>query len=156
MADLYVHGVVIKEGGSEIRQIRSPNQSVIGIVGTAPASTELKPNVPRAYFKKKAALEAIFPSGSSGIKGSLHEAVVGIFDQLEATIVLVKSASNSDGDVIKAIESLAEAQSVTDQKPKILIAPGYGNTNPQPAANPPADPTPNPEPDPTPLSRRRS
>jgi phage tail sheath protein FI len=137
MAELYVHGVVIKEGGSEVRQIRSPNQSVIGMVGTAPASTALKDNVPAVYFKKKAALEAVFPANASGEKGTLYNAVIGIYDQLEGTVVLVKSKSDSQEDLLKAIEVLVDSQSLVDQKPKIILAPGFGNTNPAPSvANP--------------------
>ncbi|MDQ3232504.1 MAG: hypothetical protein M3Q07_11835 [Pseudobdellovibrionaceae bacterium] len=153
MADLYVHGVVIKEGGSEVRQIRSPNQSVIGMVGTAPSSTVLKDNVPSVFLKKKSAIEAVYPADAKGDKGTLYDAVVGVYDQLEATVVLIKSASVSEADLIKAVEILADAESLVGHKPKIILAPGFGNTNP-PAPTP--TPTPDPDSDDPPLESNRN
>lgn len=131
MADGYVHGIVIKEGSGEIRTIRSPSPYVVGLVGTAPSSaTTLKNEEPTVFFKKKAAFDAIDPGGLAADKGTLHDAVFGAFEQTDATVVLVRAKSASDADIMSAIEKLTEAESVTGYKPKIIAAPGFGNSNP--------------------------
>jgi phage tail sheath protein FI len=138
MADINIHGIEIVSGGKEIRTIRSPNQAVVGIVGTASSRTTLKAATPEAFTKSKAALAAIFPEGASGEKGSLYDGVAGVFEQGDGVVVVSMAASASNDDVIKAVESLLDAESVTGFKPKIICAPGLGNTIPtvQPS-NPP-------------------
>jgi phage tail sheath protein FI len=127
MADGYVHGIVIKEGSGEVRTIRSPSPSVVGLVGTAVAAgTTLKALVPEVFFKENAALEAVYPSGSSGPKGSLHQALRGVYEQTDATVVVVRAQSDSDADIMAAIEKLEDAEALTGFKPKILAAPGFG------------------------------
>jgi len=134
--DGYVHGIVVKEGGAGVQAIRSPSQAVVGIVGTAPGSTTLPTNTPTSFLGKKAAIEAIVPKGASGKPGTLYAAVLGVYEQTPARIVLVRSASESDADILKAIDALLDAESVTGFKPKILIAPGFGNTNPVDSSTP--------------------
>lgn len=127
MADGYVHGIVIKEGTGEVRTIRSPSPSVVGIVGTTAATgTTLKVGVPEVFFKDNAALEAVYPSGSIGPKGSLYYALLGVYEQADATVVVVRAQSGSDADIMAAIEKLEDAESLTGFKPKILAAPGFG------------------------------
>ncbi|MDQ3234230.1 MAG: hypothetical protein M3Q07_20680 [Pseudobdellovibrionaceae bacterium] len=137
MANGYVHGIVIKKGSGEIRMIRSPSPYVVGLVGTAlAAKTTLKNEEPTVFFKKKAALDAIDPDGSGADKGSLHEAVIGVYEQTDATVVLVRAKSTSDADIMSAIEKLTEAESVTGYKPKIIASPGFGNVNPADGTQP--------------------
>ncbi len=138
---LYVHGIIISQGTGEAQEIRSPTASVVGIVGTAPSSSELTANLPAAFLGKKAALDAIFPAGSSGARGTLYEAVIGVQEQGLARMVLVRAGSDSQADIMKAIEALPSSKSVTGYKPKILIVPGLGYGIPP-------DPTPNPTPTP--------
>jgi phage tail sheath protein FI len=135
---LYVHGIIINQATGEAQEIRSPSSSVVGIVGTAPQSKDLKANVPAAFLGKKAALDAIYPEGSKGDKGSLHGAVIGVQEQGLVRMVLVRSESDKQADIIKAIEALPSAKSVTGHKPKILIVPGLGNTITSEVASPPA------------------
>lgn len=168
MADSYVHGVVIKEGTGEIRAIRSPSPYVLGIVGTAPSSRVLAPETPAVFYKKKSALDAVFPSDGKDGRGTLYDAVIGAYEQADATAVLIRAKSGKTEDIISAIEKLADAESMTGFKPKILLVPGFGNTNLQPAPIPPAPaptppapvppgpaPTPDPDPNPNPLRSAR-
>lgn len=149
---LYVHGIIISQGTGEAQEIRSPSTSIVGIVGTAPASRELTVNFPATFLGKKAALDAIYPEGSTGDKGTLYESVIGVQEQGLARVVLVKSASNSQADILKAIDALPMAKSLTGYKPKILIAPGVGSEVTQSTVNPAPNPT--PAPDPTPENNR--
>ena len=131
MADQgYVHGILVKEGSGEVQIVRSPGQSIVGIVGTAPQSTTLKDNIPAAFLGRKAALAAIYPDGAKGDKGSLYDAVIGVQDQTPARMILIKAKSSGDADILSAIDTLADAESVTGFKPKILIASGFGSSNP--------------------------
>jgi hypothetical protein len=65
-------------------------------------------------------------------------------------MVLVKSASESQADILKAIDALPMAKSVTGHKPKILIVPGFGSEITQATVNPAPTPNPAPSPNPTP------
>ena len=136
MAEGYVHGIVIKEGSGEVRAIRSPNQSVVGIVGTAPSST-LSVEIPTVFFKKKDALSAIYPEKATGQRGTLYQALIGVNEKSDSTTIVVRAKSESDADIGAAIDKLLDAESVTGYKPKIILAPGFGNSNPK--ATPPAD-----------------
>lgn len=140
---LYVHGIIISQGTGEAQEIRSPSASVVGIVGTAPSSRDLLANVPAAFLGKKAALDAVFPPGSSGGRGTLYDAVIGVQEQGPSRMVLVRATSDSQADIMKAIDALPSAKSVTGYKPKILIVPGLGFEIPSTPA-----PTPNPTPAP--------
>lgn len=148
----YVHGIVVNQNTGAVETFRSPAVNIVGIVGTAPESKVLKANEPAAFPGKKEALAAIYPEGAKGEKGTLYSSVIGVQEQTTARVVLVRSASDSQADVIKAIDAFLNAKSVTGFKPKILIAPGFGNKNlddPAPAPSPAL--TPNPAPDPAPV-----
>jgi hypothetical protein len=145
----YVHGIVVNQNTGAIETFRSPAVNIVGIVGTAPGSTVLKPGEPQAFLGKKAALAAIYPEGAAGGKGTLYNSVIGVQEQTTARVILVRSASDSQADVINAIDGFLNAKSITGFKPKILIAPGFGNKNLDDSL--PA-PTPNPTPDPAPVS----
>lgn len=136
MGDAYVHGIVVKEGSGQVQVIRSPSQSVVGIVGTAPQSKLLIDNTPVAFSGKKPALEAAYPAGSSGDRGSIYDGIVGVHEQTPAQLVLIKAKSDKESDIFAAIDALLEAESVTGFKPKILVAPGLGNFNPSVSPTP--------------------
>ncbi len=150
----YIHGIVVNQNTGVVETFRSPAVNIVGIVGTAPESKMLKVNEPAAFLGKKEALAAIYPEGAKGGKGTLYNSVIGVQEQTAARVVLVRSASDSQADVIKAIEAFLNAKSITGFKPKILIAPDFGNKNlddPGPAPAPTPAPTPNPTPDPAPV-----
>ncbi len=141
----YVHGIVVNQNTGAVETFRSPAVNIVGIVGTAPESKVLKANEPAAFLGKKEALAAIYPEGAKGDKGTIYHAVIGVQEQTTARVVLVRSASDSQADITKAIEAFLNAKSVTGFKPKILIVPGFGNKNLEDSGSPP---TPNPTPDP--------
>jgi hypothetical protein len=147
---LYVHGIIISQATGEAQEIRSPSTSVVGIVGTAPAGKDLTVNFPRDFLGKKAALDAIYPEGATGDRGTLFDAVIGIQEQGLARVVLVKSASGSQADILRAIDALPMAKSVTGHKPKILIVPGFGSEVREGAVNLAPEPNPTPSPNPAP------
>jgi hypothetical protein len=130
MADAgYVHGIVVNQNTGTVETFRSPAVNIVGIVGTAPGSVVLKANEPAAFLGKKAALTAIYPEGAKGEKGTLYNSVIGVQEQTSARVVLVRAASDSQADIMMAIEAFLDARSITGLKPKILIAPGFGNVN---------------------------
>ncbi len=133
MAGEYVHGIVIEEGTGELRRFTTGAQDVIGLVGTAPHSTVLENNTPKVYFSKKTALKDIKGEVSDSVidKGSLYQSINDIYSQGNHTVVIVKSASDNQEDIVAAIEALADAESVTSYKPKILCAPGHLGNTPQ-------------------------
>jgi hypothetical protein len=121
--------------------VTSPSQSIVGIVGTAEGITTLQDEVPKAFFKKKEALEALKPPTGKE-PGSLHFAVLGVHDQTEDVIVLVKAKSNSESDMQSAVNALLDAESVTGYKPKVFIATQLGTETSATPVNPagPTDP----------------
>ncbi len=133
MVGEYVHGIVIEEGTGELRRFTTGAQDVIGLVGTAPHSTVLEKNTPKVYFSKKTALKDIKGEASDSVidKGSLYQSINDIYSQGNHTVVIVKAASDNQEDIITAIEALADAESVTSYKPKILCAPGHLGSIPQ-------------------------
>ncbi len=148
----YVHGIVVNQNTGAVETFRSPAVNIVGIVGTAPESKVLKANEPAAFLGKKEALAAIYPEGAKGDKGTLYHAVIGVQEQTTARVILIRSASDSQADIMTAIEGFLNAKSMTGFKPKILIAPGFGNKNlDDPAPAPTPAPTPNPTPDPAPV-----
>ncbi len=141
MSEGYVHGIVVVSGTKEVRIIRTPNQSAVGAVGTAPRSSNtVKEEVPIAFYSKKEALESIYQSGEP--KGTLYDALRGIYDQGEPTVVVVKAKSEAPADIEAAIEKLLDAESITGIKPKVLVAAGHTGNIPTAAA--PVAPTPSP------------
>jgi phage tail sheath protein FI len=124
MAIDYLHGIEIRKDASGIRSIQSVATSVIGLVGTTD-NKSLKPEIPKAFFRRKDALDAI-----KG-KGTLEKAVVGIYDQAGATLLIIRAKSSLVADVSAACEKLLQAESMTGFKPKILCAPGFTHQMPE-------------------------
>lgn len=133
MADAYVHGIVINPSKNEIRLVRSPPQDVIGVVGTAPEADQgFVVDTPAVVFKKDEAISKVYRKDSTGEKGSLYDAIVGIYAQADATVVMVRAKSDSTEDISSALEKLLNAESSLGYKPKIICHPGFGHTLIQP------------------------
>ncbi|SMF81651.1 hypothetical protein [Pseudobacteriovorax antillogorgiicola] len=129
----YVNGIVIEESSGEIRTITTGSQSVIGLVGTAPhAAASLEANVPKAFRSRAKALADVLPPGKEGEtdKGTLYGSLLQIYEQGGASVVVVRAASDSNSDVMTAIDALLTAESATGLKPKILAAPGHSGIIP--------------------------
>ncbi|MDQ3235599.1 MAG: hypothetical protein M3Q07_27635 [Pseudobdellovibrionaceae bacterium] len=162
----YLNGIRVVKGGDEVRIILTPNQAVVGVVGTAPKASEavLPAETPVVFFKKKDALDAILPDPKQATKeeekGTLHASVEAIFNQRTRTVIVVRSKSESTDNLLKAIEKLLEAEALTNYKPKILCAPGHTAQiptdvpTPTPVPTPENDPVPTPENDPVPTPLR--
>ena len=142
MANEYVHGIRVVKGAEGARIVLTPNQSVVGIVGTAPKSRALSIETPIAFHKESEALEAIFPLGSTGDRGSLFQSVKAIYAQGSGSIVIIRAKSESTADIIAAISRFPEAEALTGLKPKILCAPGHtGNLPKSPSTTPSSSPS---------------
>jgi phage tail sheath protein FI len=122
----YVHGIRVVKGDGEVRVVLTPNQAIVGVVGTADAPSEaLAIDTPVAYLKKETALNAIRPSPETPDTGTLYASVRAIFAQGARVVVVVRSQSGSVSDLQRAIEKLLQAEAVTSYKPKLLCAPGH-------------------------------
>ena len=134
----FLHGVEVVEIDSGARPIQTVRSSVIGLVGTAPeaeaASFPLNTPVLIAGSRTEAA--------ALGAKGTLPQAIDGIFDQAGALVVVVRVADDKDAakltsNVIGGVDSktaqrtglqaLLDASSVVAAEPRILIAPGFSH-----------------------------
>ncbi len=146
----YLHGIKVVKGGGDVRVILTPNQAVVGVVGTADqAQNQIEIEKPIVFFKRETALAAIRPDLSKVDKGTLYHSVRAIFNQGANTVVVIRAKSDSVADITAAIEKLLEAEAVTNYKPKIICAPGHTANIPS-AATPAPTPLPAPAPLPTP------
>ncbi len=142
----YVHGIRVVKGEGEIRVVLTPNQAVVGVVGTAQnPDSKLEFEKPVAFLKKEEALKTIRPDSAKPDNGTMYPSVKAIFTQGARIVVVVRAKSDSAKDVSTAIEKLLEAEALTNHKPKILCAPGHTAVIPSVA---PLNPTPNPIPSP--------
>lgn len=147
----FLHGVEVIEIDAGPRPIQTVKSSVIGIVGTAPdadaAAFPLNTPVLVAGSRKEAA--NLDTTGDR--KGSLPNALDGIFDQIGAVVVVVRVEEGADeaetlANVIggvnagdgnfEGVHALLGAESVVGVSPRILIAPGFTHQRPGGLANP--------------------
>lgn len=132
MATTFLHGVEALELDTGIRPIRTVRSAVIGLVGTAPEAdaTVFPLNQPVLIPGSRAI------AGKLGATGTLPGAMDGIFDQIGATVVVVRveeganetaTMSNIVGTSTSytGVHALLRAESDLGVTPKILIAPGF-------------------------------
>ena len=132
MTTNFLHGVEVVELTSGVRPIQTVRSAVIGIIGTAPAADA-------ATFPVN---EPVLISGSRakaaklGTTGSLPSAIDGIFQQIGATVVVVRVTEGADeaatltnvvGNQAQqtGVWAFTKSESVLGLSPKILCAPGY-------------------------------
>lgn len=156
MANL--HGVNVLEISSGTRPIESVNSAVIGVIGTAPGADSvafpLNTPVVIAGSRYESAKLDVTTDKTGG--GTLPYALDGIFDQIGATVVVVRVEEGADeaatlvnviGSVdaqtgqYLGIQAFLAAESITGQVPRILCAPGFTHQRPEdeggnPASNP--------------------
>ena len=92
MTASFLHGVEVLELDTGIRPIRTVRSAVIGIIGTAPqADAAVYPlNTPVLVAGNRTM------AGQLGQTGTLPSAMDGIFDQIGATVVVVRVDEGAD------------------------------------------------------------
>ena len=143
MTTSFLHGPEVIELNSGIRPIRTVTSAVIGLAGTAPnCDTSAFPLDTPVLVSGNRTLAAKLGAG-----GSLPTALDGIFDQIGATVVVIRVAEGADEAAtlvnlvgsstgFTGVHGFMAAESVVGVIPKILIAPGFthqqtgGNANP--------------------------
>lgn len=143
MTTSFLHGPEVLEITSGVRPIRTVTSAVIGLAGTAPnADVSVFPlNTPVLISGSRT------KAAKLGTTGSLPSAIDGIFDQIGATIVVVRVDAGADDDAtitnlvgsatgFTGVHGFMAAESVCGVIPKVLIATGFthqqtgGNANP--------------------------
>lgn len=131
MPSNFLHGVEVVELTQGVRPIQTVRSAVIGVIGTAPDSTGTFP-----------LNEPVLVSGSRlkaadlGTTGTLPGAVSAIFNQIGATLIVVRVAEGADeaatlanvaGDSATQTGAWAflKAESALGLSPKVLCAPGW-------------------------------
>jgi phage tail sheath protein FI len=143
MTTTFLHGVEVLELDIGIRPIRTVRSAVIGLVGTAPEAdaTVFPINEPVLIPGSRAI------AGQLGTTGTLPAAMDGIFDQVGATVVVVRveeganemaTMSNMVGisTAYTGVHALLKAETSLGVTPKILIAPGFTHQRVEDSENP--------------------
>jgi phage tail sheath protein FI len=143
MTTTFLHGVEVLELDTGIRPIRTVRSAVIGLVGTAPEAdaTVFPLNQPVLVPGSRAI------AGKLGSTGTLPGAMDGIFDQIGATVVVVRvedgaaeldTMANVVGNstAYTGVYGLLKAESDLGVTPKLLIAPGYTHQRIEDSENP--------------------
>ena len=137
MTENYLHGIELVETTDGTRPIRTAKSSVIGLIGTAPDATDDA----KAAFPLNTPVLIASPNAADGIgeTGTLKAALDGIFDQVGATVVVVRveagtgdaadatTLTNIAGDATAGtgVHAFLGAESVVGVTPRILCAPEF-------------------------------
>lgn len=132
MTTTFLHGVEVLELDTGIRPIRTVRSAVIGLVGTAPEADAIAFPLNQPVLIPGSRSTA----GLLGSTGTLPPAMDGIFDQVGATVVVVRveqganetaTIANVVGNALNytGVHALLKAESDLGVTPKILIAPGF-------------------------------
>ena len=94
MTTSFLHGVEVLELDTGIRPIRTVRSGVIGLIGTAPQAdaTVFPLNPPVLVAGNRVLAQKL------GSTGTLRPAIDGIFDQIGATVVVVRVDEGADED----------------------------------------------------------
>jgi phage tail sheath protein FI len=148
MTESFLHGVNVIEVTSGTRTIRTAKSSVIGLIGTAPSANET------AFPLNKPVLIAGSQKEASklGETGTLLPAISAIFDQVGATVVVIRVAESENTDPelkasetlqniiggvdsatgeYKGIQAFLSSESTVHVTPRILIAPNFTHELPK-------------------------
>ena len=145
----FLHGIEVKELDVGPRPISGASASVIGLVGTAEVEDDgLEPNLPVLIPGTRKAIDKYFPiieekpakkkddkkdeepaDGDDVFSenNTIRDALNGILDQAGAMVVVVRAKSKKDEDIKNAIEALKGAESIVNQTPRLLVAPGFSH-----------------------------
>lgn len=148
MTQSFLHGVQVVDVSDGDRTVTVASTSVIGIVGTAPnADPNVFPlNTPVLCAGSKTMAASLTALSTASDNGTLPDAIDSIFKQALAVLVIVRVAEGPTGandpetlaNVLgginavngqyEGIQALLAAQSIAGVKPRILIAPGFTQT----------------------------
>jgi uncharacterized protein len=143
MATTFLHGVEVLELDTGLRPIRTVRSAVIGLVGTAPEADATTFPLNRPVLIPGSRVLA----GRLGSTGTLPGAMDGIFDQIGATVVVVRveeganeldTIANVVGNftAYTGVHALLKAEADLGVTPKILIAPGFTHQRIEDTENP--------------------
>lgn len=143
MADTFLHGVEVVNGGTATNPISTVATSIIGIVGTAPDAdvTTFPLNTPVLIAGSQATAAKLDTTGDG--LGTLPDALDSILKQAGAVVVVVRvDEGTSDNETLAnvlggvdantgqylGLQAFLAAQSILGFAPRILIAPGFTQT----------------------------
>ena len=128
----FLHGVEVVELTQGVRPIQTVRSAVIGVLGTAPnADASVFPlDTPVLISGSRA------KAAKLGTSGTLPGAMTAIFNQIGATVVVVRVAEGADeaatvtnaaGDAVAGtgVWAFLAAESAVGLSPKLLCAPGF-------------------------------
>ncbi|QSH40922.1 phage tail sheath subtilisin-like domain-containing protein [Lentisphaerota bacterium ZTH] len=138
MPGQFLHGVELIEIDGGVRPIKTVKSSVIGLIGTAPEAKDedfpLNTPVP--------VIGSLTAAAKLGKKGTLYQAIQGIFEQVGAMVVVIRVAEDNESTktisnivggaddktgAYTGIKAFLDAKAVTQLEPRILIAPGFSH-----------------------------
>lgn len=139
MSEDFLHGVETLEVSDGARTITTTKMSVIGIVGTAPDADPDKFPLNTPVLVAGNSTEAAYLDTVGDKKGTLPNAVDGIFDQIGAAVTIIRVDEGADEAATMTnlvggtgvdgnytgVHALKSAKSVVGYKPRILLVPGY-------------------------------
>ncbi len=137
--DQFLHGVEVVEIDTGTRPIRTARASVIGLIGTAPNADPVKwpLNTPVLIAGRQS------DAAGLGLIGTLPAAIDDIFDQCGAMVVVIRVAEDADAAAQQSaiiggvdgvtgaylgIKAFLDAQGRVGVSPRILVAPGFSQT----------------------------
>lgn len=132
MTTNFLHGVEVVELTSGVRPIQTVRSAVIGLIGTAPtADAAAFPLDTPVLISGSRALAA-----KLGTSGTLPAAMDGIYQQIGATVIVVRvDAGANDAAAIANVAgnntaqtgvwAFTKAESLLGLSPKVLCAPGF-------------------------------
>ena len=137
MSTDYLHGIETLEISDGIRPIQTVRSSVIGLIGTAPDADAAVFPLNTPVLLPGSPLKA----AGLGDNGTLKDAVDGIYDQVGATVVVIRVEEGADqnetfdnilGDITMqtGVHAFRTAEAVVKVTPRILIAPGFTSIRP--------------------------
>ncbi|ODN41548.1 phage tail sheath subtilisin-like domain-containing protein [Piscirickettsia litoralis] len=135
MTTQFLHGVEVQEVDDGVRPIKTIKSSVIAIVGTAPEAKAEDFPVDTPVLISGSRIKA----AKLGTQGTLPLALQVIFDQVGASVVVVRVDEGADDaatlvNVIggtdaegnrSGIQTLLNCDAVCHVKPRIVLAPGF-------------------------------
>lgn len=135
----FYHGVTVTVVDDGTRPIELPASSIIGLVGTYdPTKGKALPNKPTLITRLSEGIKQFGVNDGEGVY-TIPQALQAIYDQASCVVVVIgvpvgeteaETINNINGGINESgeregIEALLDAKPVTNQKPRILIAPEY-------------------------------